>query len=90
MVGAHYMSGYKQVAGIMLPTEHRIFARTPEGQVLTEHCWSLSTSARSHSPSPALAVILPGRPATATTELTLPQLDESVGDPSGFPSGSGG
>jgi hypothetical protein len=35
-MGAHYMSGYTQVAGIMLPTEHRIFARTPEGQVLTE------------------------------------------------------
>jgi len=36
------------------------------------------------------AVILPGRPATVTTELTLPQLDESVGDPPEFPSGSGG
>ena len=126
MVGAHYMSGYKQVAGIMLPTEHRIFARTPEGQVLTEHFRSphrrssrpaagSSTPDRSPPlphrprPSPAIgtsevfdgdgkkvavatgsAVILPGRPATVTTELTLPQLDESVGDPSGFPSGSGG
>jgi len=26
------------------------------------------------------AVILPGRPATVTTELTLPQLDESEDD----------
>jgi hypothetical protein len=34
--GAHYMSGYTQVSGIMLPTEHRIFPRTPEGQALTE------------------------------------------------------
>ena len=34
--GAHYMSGYTQVAGITLPTEHRIFARTPEGQAVTE------------------------------------------------------
>jgi hypothetical protein len=36
------------------------------------------------------AVILPGRPATVTTELTLPELDESGGDPPGGPSGSGG
>ena len=39
--GAHYMSGYTmsgytRVAGIMLPTGHRIFSRTPEGQALTE------------------------------------------------------
>jgi hypothetical protein len=34
--GAHYMSGYTQVAGIMLPTGHRILPRTPEGQALTE------------------------------------------------------
>nr|WSY53609.1 hypothetical protein OG999_28190 [Streptomyces sp. NBC_00886] len=35
-MGAHYMSGYTQVAGIMLPTKHLIFPRTPEGQALTE------------------------------------------------------
>jgi hypothetical protein len=34
--GAHYMSGYTRIAGIMLPTGHRIFARTPEGQALPE------------------------------------------------------
>jgi len=34
--GAHYMSGYTQIAGIMLPTGHRILPRTPEGQALTE------------------------------------------------------
>jgi hypothetical protein len=34
--GAHYMSGYTRVAGIMVPTGHRIFLRTPEGQALTE------------------------------------------------------
>jgi hypothetical protein len=34
--GAHYMSGYTPVAGIMIPTGHRIFPRTPEGQALTE------------------------------------------------------
>jgi len=34
--GAHYMSGYTQVAGIMVPTKHQIFPRSPEGQALTE------------------------------------------------------
>jgi len=34
--GAHYMSGYTQVDGIMLPTGHRIFPRTPEGQALRD------------------------------------------------------
>ena len=34
--GAHYMSGYTQVSGIMIPIGHRIFPRTPEGQALTE------------------------------------------------------
>ena len=34
--GAHYMSGYTRVAGIMIPTGHRILPRTPEGQALTE------------------------------------------------------
>ena len=34
--GARYMSGYTQVAGIMLPTRHRILPRTPAGQALTE------------------------------------------------------
>jgi uncharacterized protein (TIGR00369 family) len=36
------------------------------------------------------AVVLPGRPATVTTELTLPPLDEGEGDPPGYPSGYGG
>ena len=34
--GAHYMSGYTQAAGIMVPTSHRIFPRTPDGQMLSE------------------------------------------------------
>jgi hypothetical protein len=35
-VGDDYMSGYTRVAGIMIPTGHRILSRTPEGQALTE------------------------------------------------------
>ena len=35
-LGAHYMSDYTRVAGIMLPTKHRIFPRAPEGQALSE------------------------------------------------------
>jgi hypothetical protein len=34
--GAHYMSGYTSVTGIMVPVSHRIFPRTPDGQVLAE------------------------------------------------------
>ena len=34
--GAHYMSGYTEVAGIMLPAGHRILPRTPDGRALTE------------------------------------------------------
>jgi hypothetical protein len=34
--GAHYMSGYTRIAGIMLPTGHRILPRTPQGQALCE------------------------------------------------------
>jgi len=34
--GAHYMAAYTQVTGIMVPTEHRIYPRTPEGQALPE------------------------------------------------------
>jgi hypothetical protein len=33
---AHYISDYTQVAGIILPTRHRIFPRAPSGQVLGE------------------------------------------------------
>jgi len=33
---AHYVSDYKDVAGIRLPTKHRIFPRTPDGQSLAE------------------------------------------------------
>jgi hypothetical protein len=33
---AHYVSDYDDVAGIRLPTRHRIFPRTPDGQSLTE------------------------------------------------------
>lgn len=34
--GAHYISDHIEVAGIMVPTKHRIYPRTPEGQALTE------------------------------------------------------
>lgn len=34
--GAHYMSGYTEVVGIMLPTGHRIVPRTPDNQALSE------------------------------------------------------
>ncbi len=33
---AHYVSDYDDVAGIRLPTKHRIFPRTPDGQSLAE------------------------------------------------------
>jgi hypothetical protein len=33
---AHYLSDYDDVAGIKLPTKHRIFPRTPDGQSLAE------------------------------------------------------
>ena len=33
---AHYASDYREVDGIKLPTKHRIFTRTPEGQSLEE------------------------------------------------------
>jgi hypothetical protein len=34
--GAHYLSDYQDVAGIKVPTKHRIFPRTPDGQSLPE------------------------------------------------------
>jgi hypothetical protein len=33
---AHYISEYQQVAGIMVPTRHRIFPRGPGGEALSE------------------------------------------------------
>jgi hypothetical protein len=33
---AHYMSDYTEVAGIMIPTKHRVFPRAPNGQALEE------------------------------------------------------
>jgi hypothetical protein len=33
---AHYVSGYDEVAGIKVPTKHRIFPRNPDGQSLPE------------------------------------------------------
>jgi hypothetical protein len=33
---AHYVSDYAEVSGIRLPTNHRIFPRTPDGQSLDE------------------------------------------------------
>jgi hypothetical protein len=34
--GAHFMSDYTEVAGIMVPTKHRIYPRGPESQALAE------------------------------------------------------
>jgi hypothetical protein len=34
--GAHYIFDYTQVAGIMVPTKHRIYPRAPDGQALEE------------------------------------------------------
>lgn len=34
--GAHYMRGYTRVGRIMLPTGHRVYGRTPDGQALTD------------------------------------------------------
>jgi hypothetical protein len=33
---AHYISGYTRVAGIMVPTRHRIFPRGPDDEALSE------------------------------------------------------
>jgi hypothetical protein len=35
-MGAHYITDYAKVAGIMIPTKHRIFPRSPDGQALGE------------------------------------------------------
>jgi len=50
-VGAHYMSGYTRVAGIMIPTMHRIFRGRRRAGHSPSRCWSRSISARSHSHS---------------------------------------
>ena len=34
--GAHFMGGYTEVAGIVVPTSHRVFPRQPDGQALSE------------------------------------------------------
>jgi hypothetical protein len=34
--GAHYISDYTKVAGLMVPTRHRIFPQAPDGQALKE------------------------------------------------------
>ena len=34
--GAHYISDYTKVAGLMVPTRHRIFPQAPDGQALNE------------------------------------------------------
>ena len=35
-MGAHYISDYTRVAGIMVPTRHRVFPRPPDGQGFRE------------------------------------------------------
>jgi hypothetical protein len=35
-MAAHFISDYTQVAGIMVPTKHRIFPRAQDGQALGE------------------------------------------------------
>lgn len=34
--GAHYIGGYKEVQGLMFPTERRIFPRQPDGKSMAE------------------------------------------------------
>jgi hypothetical protein len=34
--GAHYISDYTKIAGIMIPARHRIYPRSPDGQALGE------------------------------------------------------
>lgn len=34
--GAHYIGGYKEVQGLMFPTERRIFPRQPDGNSMPE------------------------------------------------------
>lgn len=34
--GAHYVSGYAEVSGVMIPTRRRIYPRAPDGKALTE------------------------------------------------------
>jgi hypothetical protein len=34
--GAHYIGGYTEVQGIMIPTNRRIFPRQPDGQAMSE------------------------------------------------------
>ena len=34
--GAHYLSDYGKVAGIMIPAKHRIYPRAPDGQALDD------------------------------------------------------
>ena len=34
--GAHYISDYAKVAGLMVPTRHRIFPQSPDGQALKD------------------------------------------------------
>jgi hypothetical protein len=34
--GAHYISDYAKVAGIMIPAKHRIYPRSADGQALGE------------------------------------------------------
>lgn len=34
--GAHFISGYTEVSGIMIPTRRRIFPRQPDGQAMAE------------------------------------------------------
>jgi hypothetical protein len=33
---AHYIADYTKVAGVMIPTSHRIFPRQPDGKALSE------------------------------------------------------
>jgi hypothetical protein len=33
---AHYLCGYTQITGIMIPTVHRMFPWTPDGQALRD------------------------------------------------------
>ena len=63
---AHYLSGYTKVAGIMVPTSHRIFPRAPDGQALPampSPSWLRWSSAR---------LMFSGSPSAASSRRTSP------------------
>jgi hypothetical protein len=64
-LAAHYVSDYADVAGIKLPTKHRIFPRNPDGQTLPEPLVvSIDLS--------EIALTSPDRPRARTSQHAIP------------------